>query len=87
MADVATSQAANGKGNKATPATATASTTTSAVVKPERPNEEEYKANLAKAEKELKAAEEKMVCDIFQFAAVRSLFGTAVPHSLGSIAR
>lgn len=31
------------------------------VAKPERPNDEEYKANLAKAEKELKAAEEKMV--------------------------
>lgn len=86
MADVATSQAANGKGSKAAAST-TPSTTTPAIVKPERPNEEEYKANLAKAEKELKAAEEKMVCDIFQFAAVRSLFGTAVPHSLGSIAR
>jgi hypothetical protein len=31
------------------------------VAKPERPNDEEYKTNLAKAEKELKAAEEKMV--------------------------
>jgi len=57
MADVA-----NGKGSKpiAAPAATTTSATASAVVKPERPNEEEYKANLAKAEKELKAAEDKM---------------------------
>lgn len=47
MADVAKSTPA---ADKAAPA------------KPERPNEEEYKANLAKAEKELKAAEERMVC-------------------------
>lgn len=33
----------------------------SAPVKPERPDEEVYKTNLAKAEKELKAAEERMV--------------------------
>lgn len=33
----------------------------SAPVKPERPDEELYKTNLAKAEKELKAAEERMV--------------------------
>lgn len=32
------------------------------VVKPERPDEEAYKAELAKAEKELKASEERMVC-------------------------
>lgn len=32
-----------------------------AVTKPERPNEEEYKEKLGKAEKELKAAEERMV--------------------------
>ena len=31
------------------------------VVKPEKPDEEAYKAELAKAEKELKAAEERMV--------------------------
>lgn len=29
--------------------------------RPERPNEEEYKAELAKADKELKAAEERLV--------------------------
>jgi hypothetical protein len=33
----------------------------SAPVKPERPDEETYKTNLAKAEKDLKAAEERMV--------------------------
>jgi hypothetical protein len=32
-----------------------------APVKPERPDEEAYKTNLAAAEKELKAAEERMV--------------------------
>lgn len=32
-----------------------------AVTKPERPNEEEYKEKLGKAEKELKAAEDRMV--------------------------
>lgn len=31
--------------------------------KPERPDEEVYKTDLAKAEKELKAAEERMVSD------------------------
>lgn len=37
----------------------------SAPVKPERPDEAQYKENLAKAEKDLKAAEERMVrfCD------------------------
>lgn len=46
MADTATKPAA---GEKTT------------VVKPERPDEEIYKTNLAKAEKELKAANERMV--------------------------
>jgi hypothetical protein len=32
------------------------------VVKPEKPDEEAYKSELAKAEKDLKAAEERMVC-------------------------
>lgn len=32
------------------------------VVKPEKPDEEAYKAELAKAEKELKSSEERMVC-------------------------
>ena len=31
------------------------------VTKPERPDEESYKAELAKAEKELRAAEDRMV--------------------------
>lgn len=30
--------------------------------RPERPNEEEYKAELATAEKELRSAEERLVC-------------------------
>ncbi|KJX93990.1 hypothetical protein TI39_contig4229g00003 [Zymoseptoria brevis] len=47
MADVATSNAASTE-------------KTAPPVKPERPDEEAYKANLAKAEKELKAAEERM---------------------------
>lgn len=34
------------------------------ISKPERPDEETYKSELAKAEKELKAAEERMVCTI-----------------------
>lgn len=34
------------------------------VVKPEKPDEEAYKTELAKAEKELKAAEERMVCGL-----------------------
>jgi hypothetical protein len=49
MADVATSNAASAE--------------KTAVVKPERPDEEAYKKNLANAEKELKAAEERMVCE------------------------
>jgi hypothetical protein len=58
MADTKTTKATLVKGDSAaTPAPAP-------VTKPERPNDEEYKANLAKAEKELKAAEEKMVSDI-----------------------
>ena len=35
---------------------------TTANVKPERPNEEEFKANVSKAEKELGVAQERMVC-------------------------
>lgn len=31
-------------------------------VKPERPDEEQYKSDVAKAEKELRAAEDRMVC-------------------------
>lgn len=33
--------------------------------RPDRPDDEQYKAELAKAEKELKAAEERMVCTRF----------------------
>ena len=33
-----------------------------AASKPERPNDEEFKAKLAKAEKDLRASEDRMVC-------------------------
>lgn len=40
-----------------------------AITKPERPNEDEYKEKLSKADKELKAAEERMVGSQFPFSA------------------
>jgi uncharacterized coiled-coil DUF342 family protein len=55
MADVATPSAAN----KATPTNASKDKAPAAA-RPERPDEESYKTELAKAEKELKAAEERM---------------------------
>jgi len=54
MAESTTAKAPVVKGDS------TAASASAPVTKPERPNDEEYKANLAKAEKELKAAEEKM---------------------------
>jgi phage host-nuclease inhibitor protein Gam len=75
MADTKTAKATVAKGDSAaTPASAP-------VTKPERPNDEEYKANLAKAEKELKAAEEKMVsiysghaADLCSFGKTKTIF-------------
>ena len=58
MADLATPSAAQ---ISTSGAAKTAPKPTSTVVKPEKPDEEAYKAELAKAEKELKAAEERMV--------------------------
>ena len=58
MADLATPSAAQ---IGTSGAAKTAPKQASAVVKPEKPDEEAYKAELAKAEKELKAAEERMV--------------------------
>jgi hypothetical protein len=58
MADLATPSAAQ---ISTSGAAKTAPKQTSAVVKPEKPDEEAYKAELAKAEKDLKAAEERMV--------------------------
>lgn len=55
----------------ATPSTAPVAATDAAapqgkqqIVKPEKPDEEKYKADLAKAEKEHAAAQEKLVCSI-----------------------
>lgn len=50
MATASPSLAARASKDKQTPA-----------VRPERPDEEQYKAELAKADKELKAAEERLV--------------------------
>jgi Spy/CpxP family protein refolding chaperone len=58
MADLATPSAAQ---ISTSGAAKIAPKQTSSVVKPEKPDEEAYKAELAKAEKELKAAEERMV--------------------------
>ena len=59
MAELATPSAAQ---ISTSGAAKTAPKQTSSVVKPEKPDEEAYKAELAKAEKDLKAAEERMVC-------------------------
>ena len=62
MADLATPSAAA----MATAGTATSSTPakekSAPATRPERPDEEEYKTELAKAEKDLRASEERMVC-------------------------
>jgi hypothetical protein len=58
MADLATPSAAQ---ISTSGAAKTAPKQNSSVVKPEKPDEEAYKAELAKAEKDLKAAEERMV--------------------------
>ena len=58
MAELATPSAAQ---ISTSGAAKTAPKQTSSVVKPEKPDEENYKSELAKAEKELKAAEERMV--------------------------
>jgi hypothetical protein len=59
MAELATPSAAQ---ISTSGAAKTAPKQTSSVVKPEKPDEENYKSELAKAEKDLKAAEERMVC-------------------------
>lgn len=60
MADLSTPSAAEiGTAGAANTVTKDKSTP---AVKPERPDEEVYKTELAKAEKELKTAEEKLVC-------------------------
>jgi hypothetical protein len=55
MADVATSNAASTAG------AAPAKDKSAPVAKPERPDEETYKKELAQAEKELRSAEDRMV--------------------------
>jgi len=57
MADTATAKPVVVKGDKVTSG---GTSTTTTITKPERPDEEQYKTALAKAEKELKVAEEKM---------------------------
>lgn len=47
--------------------------------RPDRPDEEQYKAELAKAEKELKAAEDRMVC--IQPGPMHALI-LPIPHEL-----
>lgn len=58
MADLATPSAAQ---ISTSGAAKTAPKQTTSVVKPEKPDEDNYKSELAKAEKDLKAAEERMV--------------------------
>lgn len=58
MAELATPSAAQ---ISTSGAAKTAPKGTTSVVKPEKPDEEVYKAELAKADKDLKAAEERMV--------------------------
>lgn len=58
MADNAAAAATSGAVSKGTQ---NASNEKTANVKPERPNDEEFKANVSKAEKELAVAQERMV--------------------------
>jgi len=64
MADLATPSAADigtiGAGAQ-TPTNAASKDKAAPASKPERPDEEAYKAELAKAEKELRASEDRMV--------------------------
>ena len=68
MAEVATQSAATpaaaGQSNSANTSKDKAPPTT----RPERPDEEQYKTELGKAEKELKSAEERMVSHLFHGA-------------------
>jgi len=68
MAELATPSAAQ---ISTSGAAKTAPKQTSSVVKPEKPDEESYKSELAKAEKDLKAAEERMVRQLCRDAASR----------------
>ena len=64
MADVATPSAATMAATDttaSTASTASASKTKQQFVKPEKPDEEQYKAELAKAEKEHAASQERLV--------------------------
>lgn len=60
MAELATPSAAQ-IGTSGAAATAGTKDKSTPVAKPERPDEEAYKAELAKADKELKSSEERMV--------------------------
>ena len=77
MADLATPSAAQ---ISTSGAAKTAPKQTSSVVKPEKPDEGAYKSELAKAEKDLKAAEERMVS---LFVAMRQV---ACPAGIDALA-
>lgn len=72
MADLATPSAADMATARVSTPTKDSKDKSVPAVKPERPDEEVYKTELAKAEKELKSAEERLVCSIYP------------PHSTGS---
>jgi hypothetical protein len=61
MAELATPSAAQ-IGTSGAAKTAPKDNSKTPVVKPEKPDEDNYKSELAKADKDLKAAEERMVC-------------------------
>lgn len=61
-AELSTPSAANlATARQPTPVNASKDKAAAPAARPERPDEEQYKAELAKAEKELKAAEERFV--------------------------
>lgn len=76
MADLATPSAADMSTSSTTP---TASKTKTSVVKPEKPDEEQYKKDLARAEREHGASQDTLVCDN-----PRMLHLYAGHHSYGS---
>ena len=76
MADLATPSAADMSTSTTSPTT---SKTKTQVVKPEKPDEEQYKKDLARAEKEHGASQDTLVCDN-----PKMLHHCAGHHSYGS---
>lgn len=73
MAELATPSAA-----QVATADATAPQENQQIARPEKPDEDQYKEDLAKAEKEHQAAQEKLVRgDIFNISLIRSSFAHA----------